>query len=81
MTTEEISKALVALGFDHGWSVSNGEIVFWELDAAQPSNQELQHGLKLAQQQDQQKALAAQSARAKLTALGLTDAEIAALVG
>lgn len=46
MTHKEVVEALIALDFNYGWVVSDGEIVVWEHEKPQPSQNELKAVLK-----------------------------------
>lgn len=45
MTTEQVVEALKKMGFDHGWVVGQGQILLWEHDKDQPTQEELQTAL------------------------------------
>lgn len=41
MNHVDVVNGLLALGFDSGWAVTEGQIVLWERDEPQPSEAEL----------------------------------------
>jgi len=83
MDTQQIANALKQLGFNNGWAISGAEIVLWEHDAPQPTQDELKNAAKLWEQTEanaQAEAdLAKEAAQAKLAALGLTADDLKAL--
>ena len=78
MTNTETINGLKQLGFLSGWVVTGDEITVWENSEPQPTAAELETAA--AQWTETADATRA-SAHAKLKVLGLTDDEIAALVG
>jgi hypothetical protein len=83
MTTKQIANGLKQLGFLNGWVISGTEIVLWEHDAPQPTQDELKNAAQLWEQTEAnaqaQADLAKEAAQAKLAALGLTADDLKAL--
>jgi hypothetical protein len=83
MEHKELVNGLKQLGFNSGWAISGNEIVLWEHDAPQPTQDELKNAAKLWEQTEanaQAEAdLAKEAAQAKLAALGLTADDLKAL--
>jgi len=85
MTHKEIIDALTHLGFVGGWTVTGTEITLWEHDEPKPSEQQLieaaQQVALLQEEASQSLAASRTSGLAKLSALGLADDEVRALLG
>jgi len=83
MNHNEITNGLQQLGFDTGWVVTGDEITAWENSAPQPTAAAIAKAAPLwaatVAAQEAAQAATKLSAQAKLAALGLTAAEIAAL--
>jgi hypothetical protein len=83
MNTEQIGNGLKQLGFNNGWAISDGEIILWEHDAPQPTQDKLKTAAALWEQTQAnaqaQADLAKEAAQAKLAALGLTTDDLKAL--
>ena len=83
MTHQELTDGLRQLGFNTGWAVSGDEITLWENSEPQPTAAAIAKAAPLwaatVAAKEAATAAAKTSAQAKLAALGLTPAEIAAL--
>lgn len=76
MTTQQIANGLKQLGFNSGWVISGDEIVLWEHDAAQPTQDELKNAAALWEQAEANaQAQAAADKAALLAKLGITADE------
>jgi hypothetical protein len=76
MTTEQIANGLKQLGFTNGWVISGTEIVLWEHDAPQPTQDELKNAAKLWEQTEANAQAQAEADKAALLAkLGITADE------
>jgi hypothetical protein len=76
MTTEQIANALKQLGFNNGWAISNAEIVLWEHDAPQPTEDQLKNAAKLWEQTEANaQAQVVADKAALLVKLGITADE------
>jgi len=82
MTTEQIANGLKQLGFTNGWVISGTEIVLWEHDAPQPTQDELKNAAQLWEQTEANAQAKAKADKAALFAkLGITEEEAALLLG
>lgn len=79
----DYSKALTVVAPDGGYvMVGNSyEGLTWLNDSAKPTDDQLHDAYAQYEAAEAQSAAAAASGRSKLAALGLTEAEISALVG
>ena len=76
MTTEQIANGLKQLGFTNGWAISGDEIVLWEHDAPQPTQDELKNAAQLWEQTEANAQAQAEADKAALLAkLGITADE------
>lgn len=76
MTTQQIANGLKQLGFNSGWVISGDEIVLWEHDAAQPTQDELKNAAALWEQNQAKAQAEAEADKAALLAkLGITADE------
>ena len=76
MTTQQIANGLKQLGFNSGWVISGDEIVLWEHDATQPTQDELKNAAALWEQNQAKAQAEAEADKAALLAkLGITADE------
>ena len=76
MTTQQIANGLKQLGFNSGWVISGDEIILWEHDAAQPTQDELKNAAALWEQNQAKAQAEAEADKAALLAkLGITADE------
>jgi len=76
MKTDEICNGLKQLGFNNGWVVRGDEIVLWEHNAPQPTQDELKNAAKLWEQTEANAQAQAEADKAALLAkLGITADE------
>ena len=76
MTTRQIANGLKQLGFNSGWVISGDEIILWEHDAAQPTQDELKNAAALWEQNQAKAQAEAEADKAALLAkLGITADE------
>jgi len=84
MRYEEARDALLHLGFHKGWVLHEDQIVYWDNPESQPTLEQLEIAYvsfkKAKEKEAEATTAAADSARAKLLKLGLTEAEVAALL-
>lgn len=82
MTHEEITKALVQLGFTGGWVLTGNEITVWENSAPQPTQAELEDALAAVKAEEATAAaLKAEQKAGLLARLGITEEEAELLLG
>ena len=84
MNNKQITEALIILGYNTGWVVRGDtyEGIEWvEQPEVIPSKEDIDNAIVAVQVDQDAKAAAKESGKTKLTALGLTEEEVNAILG